>query len=148
MKNKFLILGTVLGLTLATHAQDIAQNQVPSVISNQFNSQYSKATDIEWEMDGNLYNVDFEIGWNTDHEIWYNKNGEIVKHKEDIAKSDLPETVKNKLKSNFKGYSIDDLEQITDNGKVLYKIELDALVQQDWDVVLDSNGNVISKIAD
>ncbi len=148
MKNKFLIIGTVLAITFTSQAQDITQSQVPSVILNQFNNQYPKATDIEWEIDSNLYNVEFEIGWNTDHEIWYNTSGEMVKHKEDVSKSELPETVKNKIKSEFKGYSIDDLERITDNGKVIYKIELDALTQQDWDVILDSNGNVISKITD
>ena len=99
-------------------------------------------------MDGSLYNVEFEIGWNIDHEVWYNAEGKVVKHKEDISKSELPKAVIDRIKTDFKGYSIDDLERISDNGKVVYKMELEALTLQDFDVVVDSNGKILSKIAD
>ena len=148
MKKQFLVFGTTLAIALTTQAQDIPQSQVPSVIVNEFNKQFPKATDVEWEMDGSLYDVEFEIGWNIDHEVWYNAEGKMVKHKEDISKSELPKAVIDKIKADFKGYSIDDLERISDNGKVVYKMELDALVQQDFDVVMDSEGKIISKIAD
>lgn len=148
MKKQILILSAALAISLSAQAQDIPQSQVPSVILNQFNKQFPKATDVEWEMDGNLYNVDFEIGWNIDHEIWYNAEGEMVKHKEDISKSELPKAVNDRIQADFNGYSIDDLERITDNGKVIYKMELNALTQTDWDIVIDSEGKVISKIAD
>ncbi len=148
MKKQFLVFGTTLAIAFTTQAQDIPQSQVPSVIVNEFNKQFPKATDVEWEMDGSLYDVEFEIGWNIDHEVWYNAEGKMVKHKEDISKSELPKAVIDKIKADFKGYSIDDLERISDNGKVVYKMELDALVQQDFDVVMDSEGKIISKIAD
>lgn len=148
MKKQFLVFGTALSIAFTTQAQDIPQSQVPSVIVNEFNKQFPKATDVEWEMDGSLYDVEFEIGWNIDHEVWYNAEGKMVKHKEDISKSELPKAVIDKIKADFKGYSIDDLERISDNGKVVYKMELDALVQQDFDVVMDSEGKIISKIAD
>ncbi|HLU84891.1 MAG TPA: PepSY-like domain-containing protein [Vicingaceae bacterium] len=148
MKKQILILSAALAISLSAQAQDIPQSQVPSVILNQFNKQFPKATDVEWEMDGNLYNVDFEIGWNIDHEVWYNAEGKIVKHKEDISKSELPKAVNDRIQADFSGYSIDDLERITDNGKVIYKMELNALTQTDWDIVIDSEGKVISKIAD
>lgn len=148
MKKQILILSAALAISLSAQAQDIPQSQVPSVILNQFNKQFPKTTDVEWEMDGNLYNVDFEIGWNIDHEIWYNAEGKMVKHKEDISKSELPKAVNNRIQEDFSGYSIDDLERITDNGKVVFKMELNALTQTDWDIVIDSEGKVISKIAD
>jgi uncharacterized membrane protein YkoI len=148
MKKQILILSAALAISLSAQAQDIPQSQVPSVILNQFNKQFPKTTDVEWEMDGNLYNVDFEIGWNIDHEIWYNAEGKMVKHKEDISKSELPKAVNDRIQADFSGYSIDDLERITDNGKVVYKLELNALTQTDWDIVIDSEGKVISKIAD
>ncbi|MAX79078.1 MAG: hypothetical protein CL843_02755 [Crocinitomicaceae bacterium] len=148
MKKQILILSTALTINLSIQAQDIPQSQVPSIILNQFNKQFPKATDVEWEMDSNFYNVDFEIGWSTDHEIWYNAEGKMVKHKEDISKSELPKAVNNRIQADFSGYSIDDLERITDNGKVIYKMELNALTQTDWDIVIDSEGKVISKIAD
>lgn len=147
MKKQIFTLAA-LSIFSITMAQDIPTSQVPSVILNQFNKDFSKATDVEWEMESNLYNVDFETGWNIDHEVWYNAEGKIIKHKEDIAVKELPKSVKNKIKTAFDGYSIDDLERITDNGKIVYKMELNSLLKQDWDVVLDANGNVLSKIAD
>lgn len=148
MKKQILIFSALLASAFCLQAQDIAQSQVPSVIVNKFHKQFPKATDIEWEMDGFLYNVDFEIGWNTDHEIWYDAEGKIVKHKEDISKSELPETVSKGIQTNFNGYTIDDLERITDNGNVFYKMELNSLLKEDWDVVMDADGKVLSKIAD
>lgn len=148
MEKQVLFIGILIATVFSSQAQDLVQNQVPSVILNKFHEQFAKATDIEWEMDGLLYNVEFEIGWNTDHEIWYDTEGNIIKHKEDISRSELPEAVRNVIKTNFKGYTIDDLERITDNGKVCYKMELNSLMKEDWDVVMDVDGTVLSKIAD
>ncbi|RCW92823.1 PepSY-like domain-containing protein [Winogradskyella arenosi] len=148
MKKQISIFATTLTLVTALNAQDIPQSQVPSVIVNAFHKQFPKATDLEWEMDGNLYNVDFEMHWNEDHDVWYNAEGIMVRHKEDLAKSDLPEAVRQRIKTDFTGYTIDDLERITDRGNVIYKMELNAFTTTDWDVVIDSEGSIISKIAD
>lgn len=148
MKKQLFMLGAALAIVSASQAQNISQDQVPSVIVNKFSTQFPKATDVEWEMDGSFYAVDFEIGWNTDHEIWYNAEGNIIRHIEDIATSELPQAVKDKIKTDFNGYSIDDPERITDNGKVSYKMELNALTQQDWEVMMDAEGNALSKKPD
>ncbi|MUH34721.1 hypothetical protein D9O36_02605 [Zobellia amurskyensis] len=148
MNKQIFSIGVALVMGSILQAQDIPQNQVPSIIVNKFNKQFPNASDIEWEMDGSLYNVDFEMGWNTDHDVWYNAEGDVVKHKEDIAKSELPQAVKDRIKTDFKGYSIDDLERITDNQKVVYKLELDAFTKQDWDAIIDADGTLISKIED
>ena len=109
---------------------------------------FPKAADVEWEMSDSLYQVEFEIGWNIDHEVWYNDSGKIVKHKEDISRKELSKKVRNSIKTDFRGYTIDDLERITENGKVVYKMELNSLIHQDWDIVIDADGKVISKMAD
>lgn len=147
MKKQIFIIG-VLAIFSATYAQDLPQSSVPSVIVNQFNRHFPKATDVDWEMKDNLYNVEFETGWNVDHEVWYNAKGEVIKHKEDIAESKLPKAVKNSIQSQFKGYTIDDLEQISEQGKVVYKMELNSLLKQDWNVVIDAKGTILNKIAD
>ncbi|MCO6360465.1 PepSY-like domain-containing protein [Roseivirga pacifica] len=148
MKKQILIFVAAIAIISTSQAQDIPYSQVPSIIVNEFNKQFPKAKDVEWEMDGSLYNVDFEIGWSMDHEVWYNAEGKMVKHKEDISKSELPKAINDRLRTDFKGYSIDDMERITDNDKVVYKMELKALTKQDWDIIIDAAGNVLSKIAD
>ena len=148
MKKRILIFSVAICTLSAAQAQDIFQYQAPSVIVNEFSKQYPKATDVEWEIEGDFYKVDFETGWNVDHEIWYNAEGKMVKHKEDISKIELPKTVTDRIKTDFNGYTIDDLKRIRDNGKILYKMELNALMKRDWNVVIDTNGNVLSKMAD
>ena len=141
MKKRILIFSVAICTLSAAQAQDIFQYQAPSVIVNEFSKQYPKATDVEWEIEGDFYKVDFETGW-------YNAEGKMVKHKEDISKIELPKTVTDRIKTDFNGYTIDDLKRITDNGKIVYKMELNALMKRDWNVVIDTNGNVLSKMAD
>ncbi|WP_418502293.1 PepSY-like domain-containing protein [Flagellimonas sp.] len=147
MKKQILMMAAI-GTFHFSNAQDIPQHQVPSVILNQFNTQFPKATDIEWELDGSLYSVEFETGWSIDHTLWYGDDGKMVKHKEDIPTNELPQRVKDKIKGDFKGYTIDDIERITDHGTIVYRIELNSLMHQDWDVVVDSEGTILAKMAD
>lgn len=147
MKTLILTLGALTTFSLV-NAQDIAQAQVPSVILNAFTSQFADATDVEWEMSGTLYNVDFEIGWGVDHEVWFDAEGQVVKHKEEISRKELPEAVVNRIKTDFDGLTIDDLKRITNRGEVVYEMELNALTKQDWNVVIDATGKVVSKMAD
>lgn len=92
--------------------------------------------------------MEFETGWNVDHEIWYNAGGDLVKHKEDIPTKELPIQVKEKIKEEFSNYSIDDLERISEEGKVVYKMELNSIWKQDWEVVIDAEGGILNKVAD
>jgi len=148
MKKQVLLLGTLLGIQLLGHGQDIPQNEVPSVIVNQFNVQFPKATDIEWELDGHHYQVEFETGWNIAHTVWYDREGKMVKHKEDVTTEDLSNAVVQTINSEFNTYTLDDIERITENGKVVYRIELNSMTHQDWEVILDEDGKVLSKKAD
>lgn len=128
--------------------QDIPQSQIPSVIVNNFQQSFPKAFDVEWELKGETYKVEFETGLlGTDHEVWYDKTGKLVRHKEDISKSDLPQKVLAKISSDFSGYRTDDIEKITEGDKTIYKLELKSW-SEEWKVAFDSEGNVLSKVAD
>lgn len=129
-------------------AQDIPQSQVPSIIVNKFQQDYPKAHDIDWEMDGENYEVEFELGLlQKDHEILYSPSGEILRHKQEITKSDLPEKVKNVLKNDYSGYRIKDVDKIEMDGKVIYKLEAKSL-KDEWDLTLDEEGNILSNKLD
>jgi hypothetical protein len=127
--------------------QDIPQNQVPSVIVNKFQNTFPKAYDVEWEMDGENYKVEFETGFGTDHELWFNKTSKLIRHKEAISKSNLPQKVLNKINTVFRDYRVEDVKKITEANKVTYKLELKTITEE-WKVVFDSNGTILSKIAD
>jgi hypothetical protein len=125
MKTLIVILLGVAGLHTVAAAQDIPQTQVPAVVLNAFQSKYQNTKDLEWELKGELYKAEFEIG-SRDHEVWINKSGVITRHKEDFPKSQLPEVIREKIAKDFKDYKIDDADKIEADGKVFYQVDLDS----------------------
>lgn len=128
------------GFSSTVSAQDIPQSQVPSVVVNAFQSKFPNADDVDWEKEGKLFKVDFEIG-SRDHDLWIDNSGNIKKHKEELNKSDLPAAVAEKIKNEFKEYSIDDVDKIEADGKVSYLVELDGK-DGDRDVSFSEDGTV------
>ncbi|MXV38325.1 hypothetical protein GO491_06485 [Flavobacteriaceae bacterium Ap0902] len=143
MKNKILTIASLFVLGLGTsYAQEIAQNQVPDVIQTSFQQKFPKASDIEWEKEGNLYKVEFEIGWSQDYDAWYDARGNLVKYKAEVAEKDLPAAITNAIKSNYPVYKIDDADMYVENGKTVYKIEIEK-ADEKRDIYLDKNGKTV-----
>lgn len=129
-------------------AQDIPQSQVPSVIVNNFQQSFPKAFDVEWELKGDIYEVEFETGFlGKDHEVWFEKSGKQIRHKEELSKSDLPQKVLAAINSNYSGYRVDNVKKITEGSKISYTVELKSR-REEWKVAFDNEGNILSKIAD
>ena len=120
-------------------AQDIPQSQVPSVVVNNFKKKFPKAVDIEWEMKGEQYNVEFEIGWKKDFEAWYSADGTLIRYTEEISPSELPIVVKTAIAKDYPGYRIDDAEKLVSGKDVSYEIELEK-GNEDLDVYYTQNG--------
>lgn len=148
MKNLILTI-SILGLSLTNiSAQDIHQNEVPSIILNNFQKTFPKASDIDWEIKGNLYEVEFETGFvGDDHKVLYSRDGKLVRHEEEISKSNLPKAVLASIKKSFNGYRTDDIKKITEGGKVIYNVELKNY-SQEWKVVFDAQGKILQKRED
>lgn len=135
-------LTAVLIGTTSLFAQDVPENQVPSVILNTFKKEFPKASDIEWEREGELYNVDFEIGYFTDYEAWFDASGKLIKYSEEISEKDLPQAVKDAVKKQFDGYRIDDVEKITENNIETYRVEIEKGNDERY-VTFSKNGKLI-----
>ncbi len=126
MKTKaFQVLAILVLSTGTIFAQDIPESQVPSIIVNSFKTEFPKATDVEWEREGEQYSVEFEIGWFTDYEAWFTKSGKLLKFEKDISARDLPKEIKGAIKTQYKGYRIDDVKKIIENGVETYKVEIE-----------------------
>jgi hypothetical protein len=126
MKVKVIqLLALIFMGTSFVFAQDVPESEVPSVIVNSFKKEFPKARDVEWELKGDQYNVEFEIGFFSDYEAWFDSSGKLLKYTEEISKSDLPEAVKETIKSQFAGYRIDDAEKIVENGVETYEVEIE-----------------------
>lgn len=149
MKRSFLVsLFAIILFANAALGQEIPQSQVPSLIINNFQKSFSKVFDVEWELDGENYKVEFETSlFGPDHNVWYDKTGKQIRHKEEITKNDLPQKVLATISTTFNGFRIDDVKKITEGGKVIYTLELESRTEE-WKVTFDAGGNILSKIAD
>lgn len=142
----FVFLNTLnIGVS---EAQEVLQSQVPSVIVNHFQQQFTNAFDVEWKKQPNGYQVEFETGlMSTDHEIWYDEKANILRHKQEIAKSDLPAAVLDRIQKEFGNVRIEDVSRISELGNTTYVFEIDTS-GQDFKVQTDNQGNILSQIVD
>lgn len=146
---KYLFSALMLLITFATvTGQDIPKRNVPSVILNSFQKSFPNAKDVEWEKNGDVYKVEFETGtFRNDHSAWYDAGGELIRHKQEISKKDLPKVVLAAIKKDYSGYSVKDVEKITERSQVSYKMEIKSFTE-DWDLIYDASGKLLSKKAD
>ena len=105
-------------------AQDIAQQNVPSVVVNAFQQKFPNQTAVEWELKKGLYEAEFEIK-SLDHSVYIDSTGKIVKHKQEIPVSELPAAVTASIQKNFSGYKVDDVKKIEAGSKVTYKVDVE-----------------------
>jgi len=138
---KLFFLFIFSGLSTFSFAQKLPKKEVPSVVLNQFQIQFPKAFDIEWEKTTNGYKVEFDTKRSKDHEVWYSIEGKVLKHKEELSERNLPQTIINYIENNYKGYKIDDVDKITEKGKVVYQIEVEKRANE---IILrfDEKGNL------
>ncbi len=128
-------------ITIA-QGKDIPASQVPSVIVNQFNADFPKASDIDWEVKDNVYKVDFQIGWFKDIEAWYSAQGTQVKVNEELSKKELPKAIITALEKNYKLYKIEEIDKITQDNKTTYKIEVEKQ-EDERTLYFNENGTLL-----
>lgn len=133
----------------AATAQNLHPDQVPAPVKSAFAKAFPAAMDVEWDLKGTHYKVEFETGlFFTDHEAWYDAAGNMLRHEEEISASDLPAAVTTAINSEFPGYIVDDTERITVEGVLSYVVELESKGQADWKVAYDANGKQLQKRQD
>lgn len=149
MKKVFVMSAAVLLFFVSSaFAQEISQNEVPSVIVNNFQQAFPKASDVEWEKKVNSYKVEFETGiFEDEHEVWYDKTGKMLRHKEEISRRAIPKAIITAIKNDFNGYKIDDVDKTTEGDAVTYKVDLEK-PHSELKVIFDANGKVLSQKRD
>lgn len=125
-------------------AQDIKESDVPTAVRQAFEQEFSNARMAEWERKGQMYEVEFNTGMFDDHEVIIDGRGNIIRHKEEIAKNDLPKAVLKSIQADYADYRVDDVDRITENGKVTYKVDLENR-QGDMDIYLSEDGSEVSR---
>lgn len=138
MKILFLI-AALLTFNVA-FCQDLTETEVPSNVLKTFRSEQPNATDIEWEMEKEHYEVEFEID-KADHEMLIDKNGKVLMHKGELSAESLPSKVRSTIDADYADREIDDVKIITKDGQTFYEIELDGKVF-DEEILISKEGKV------
>ncbi|SHI31448.1 Putative beta-lactamase-inhibitor-like, PepSY-like [Mesonia phycicola] len=135
------ILGVLSLMAISANAQDLLPTEVPQQIRTNFQNSYQNATDVEWEKDLEYYKVEFEVS-RDDYEIWYSANAKVLKTEKEISARNLPAIVSKNIKNNYSGYSIDDVEEITEGSKTTYYVEVEKW-NDEIDLVYSANGKLL-----
>lgn len=133
-------------VTAVTVAQDINPSEVPEAVKTAFIKDNAKATDVEWEKDLNNYKVEFDMG-RMEQEIWYTASGEVIKKEQDITEADLPQAIRDAIKSKYDGYRVDDVEMKWQDNATTYEVELEK-GKDEWKVTYNSHGTLIRELRD
>lgn len=143
-----IIAIVIMCIGSSAYAQKINKKLVPSLIINNFQREFPRVFDVEWKIENNTYKVEFEAGSRRqDNSVWYDDMGRILKRKVDISKKDLPTKVLYTINSQFATYKVDDVEKITDQYGTTYSLELKKK-REEWKVIINEDGSIISKVID
>ena len=134
----FSLVSLLTGADCESDDEDEFRADVPSVVLNAFQSNYPKASDVEWEMLADDFQVDFEIE-RVDYQAIFSAEGDMLKYKYEISSTELPEAVKNAIAANYTNYQIDDIDILVINNDLYYQVELDG--KPDKHLVLNEDGS-------
>ncbi|SFM69369.1 Putative beta-lactamase-inhibitor-like, PepSY-like [Chitinophaga sp. YR627] len=144
MKNRLLVIGAAM-LTFSTvsvSAQKLSSKEVPSVILNNFQTKFRNAEDVEWKLKNGYYKVEFEVA-HRDYEIKYDTKGAMLSYEEEMDTAAVPQPVRAAAMSKHPGTVLTEAKKI-ETGAVTYKIEVKNNAGDEWDLVIDPAGKIIS----
>jgi len=139
MKNFALITFCLLHFTSCNQDDDFSSANVPSIVLSTFQTNFSNAKDLDWEIAGQNYEADFEID-NIDYSALINEKGELLKHKHDNEFFNLSQALQDTLIHKYTRNNIDDVETLVVNKDTYYQIEIEQSII-DLEKVYDKNGN-------
>lgn len=132
MKNTILISGFAMILmscqnesvvveeTTAIEETQQDESAVPEAVQSAFNSAYPEAKDVEWEMENDIYEVEFELGEN-EHEAAYNAAGNKLEFETKLTEeSQIPENALRYISENYPNAEIEEAakKEITGKGAI------------------------------
>lgn len=129
---KILSLVAIFAFAQTAYAQN---SKIPGAVKTAFAKAYPNASDVEWEMEGGHYEVEFEITDDKEMSVVYDGNGSLLETEVEIAFSDLPKAAQEALK----GKKVKETAKITNaKGIVTYEAEV-----RRKDLMFDAQGNPV-----
>lgn len=136
----------IMSAGCVSYAQEIAPQNVPSAVVTAFQQKFPQQVVKEWELKKGLYEAEFEIS-NMEHAVYIDSTGKIVKHKQEIAVSELPAAVTASIQKSFSAYKTEEAKKIEAGSVITYKVELEK-GEEERKVTFAADGKIIENKAD
>lgn len=145
MKKLNIFILFLLATSVAV-AQNLNTSDLPEEVTSAFVKDNANAQHVEWQRDKGNYKVEFYMGL-SETEIWYDEVGAMIKKTQDLNADQLPESISEVLKSDFKDFRVDDVDMIWMDHLTTYKVEMDN-GKEEWEITFDSDGKILEKRRD
>ncbi|WP_114938369.1 PepSY-like domain-containing protein [Mucilaginibacter endophyticus] len=139
MKKTILLTITAALLGTGTMVKAAGSLDVPSAVKQSLAKKYPSATKVTWEKE----NGNFEANWGgksgEDTSVTFKPSGEFVEEVDAIPVNQLPATVFEYVKTNYKGAKIKEAGRVTNaTGKKMFEAEIKGK-----DLLFDENGKFL-----
>lgn len=140
MKKMILLLAAV-GFITNLQAQKLMTKNVPLAVTNAFSKAYPGIKDVDWSKDGSNFEAEYDKG-KIDKSVTYDATGKLIETEVEILASELPASVMEYVKKNYKEDEVKEASKITTaNGNITYEAEVKGK-----DLIFDSKGNFIKSV--
>ena len=136
---------TIFSIFLLTACGSDDAANVPAGVTAAFQAAYPGATDVEWEKEGDDYEVEWEMN-GEEYEATYSATG-MLKNTDagiNLTIDELPLPVQQAVNTNFPGYLMDDVQQVTVNGQQQFEVEMNSRAGDRKKATFTANGQLVS----
>ena len=135
MKHKIVLFTLALMLSLSTAFAGTITGVDDRVVNN-FKKDFASAEDVKWEKGNSFVKATFTLSGQIMF-AYYAEEGQLLAVTRNITSTQLPISLLNEIKKNYRGYWISDLFEIAMNNDTAYYITLE---NGDYSLVMKSNG--------
>ena len=144
MRKPKFILVVLLICMMSCDSDDYRSAGIPSVILNEFQTDFPDASEIDWAEQKSSFEVEFDMD-DKQHAVLLDSAGNIIKHKYEIRLTDLPEAIKNHLGNDYGDAVFDEIELLKMDNKTFYQFEIEQMFF-DKEVVIDQSGKIVKEL--
>jgi hypothetical protein len=112
------------------------------VLAERFRQDFPNAHDVEWESNGEIFEVEFEIG-RRDFYAFYDRDGNLLMFRQEIRRSQLPTDVRTAAVSKFPRHRIDNVYRFVKGTRTFYRVEMEGLRDHEPWLYIDANGQIL-----
>lgn len=120
----------------------IAQKAPSTQIQNTLVQLYHDATDVDWEFEDGKWEAEFDID-HQEFEVRFDQDDQWLETAQELKCRDLPAQIKEKVRSDYPSYRLDDVERIWMSDFEGYRIELEKW-RSEITLLVAMDGTIVS----